>query len=577
MHEPNRLPWNPSRREPTARKRILAAVAVIAVVLGWRLVVYAKARHLQNIGRELVAVNMLVKYPVPNNAGSQVLFAQSTDQGVGLYLLNIASGKRETVYELSEGRILSGSLLLLDWAPDDAMLAYAKPVKGKKQQVVLCSPSVVRTVRSLTVVGLIKEFRWLSPGAFAYLNNANDIYVVARGSHGKWAQTHEFKNVTSPPVTHFSALSPTALAWKQSGGIWTLDLASGRASPLWKPETNHLVSAYFSNEKGKLLVSARNRDLSYDILSLDPETRAAYALGKVTEPNISKVNWANAGKGFAFQCADHWGDSLSLRGRESEEQARLFSQGEVIDFKARRDKVFLYGSEGNEPPGIWEYNVGTGAMRCLVASTRRAFTFAKAIRHSSGTLTNGSRIITYQLWAPSHIPKGKRLPLILGQTPYRWNAYPYLAAAAGCQFVTVNRKSWEEGIEHWEEDVLAVQAEFAKRPAVDPKRLYLYGHSAETVPISSLAASRPELWKGALIPSPAALPDLRSCRLSALLIDAAELDPGQAERLSAYQAEAAKVGVEVKLVLHPKARHTSWSRSTEQAKVEALAGFLFAQ
>lgn len=577
MREPSKLPRRRAGGEAPAWKRMLAAIAVIAVVLGWRLGVYAKGRHLQHIGRELVAVNMLVKYPVPNHAGTQVLFAQSTDQGVGLYLLNIASGKRETVYELPEGRILSGSLLLLDWAPDDTMLAYAKPVKGKKQQVVLCSPSVVRTVGSLTVVGLIKEFRWLSPGAFAYLNNANDIYVAARDSHGKWAQTHEFKRVTRPPVTHFSALSPTALAWKQSGGVWTLDLATGRASPLWKPETNHLVSAYFSNDKGKLIVSARNGDMSYDILSLDPQTRAAYALGKVTEPNISKVNWVNAGKGFAFQCADHWGDSLSLRDRDAKEQARLFPEGEVIDFKARRDKVFIYGSEGNEPPGIWEYNVGTGVMRCLVASTRRPFTFAKAIRHSSGTLTNGSRILTYQLWAPAHIPKGKPLPLILGQTPYRWNAYPYLAAAAGCQFVTVNRKSWEEGIEHWEEDVLAVQAEFAKRPGVDPERLYLYGHSAETVPINSLAATRPDLWKGAFILSPTALPDLSCCRLSSLLIDAAELDAGQVERLSAYQAEAAKAGVEVKLVLHPKARHTSWSRSTEQAKVEELAGYLSAQ
>ena len=221
--------------------------------------------------------------------------------------------------------------------------------------------------------------------------------------------------------------------------------------------------------------------------------------------------------------------------------------------------------------------MGTGKMRCILPSTERPFTLAKAIRHSFGTLTNGSRVVTYQVWAPAHVPPGKRLPLILGQTPVRWNAYPYLAAAAGCQFVSVNRDTWQEGLERWQEDVLAAQAEFAGRAEGDGSRGFLYGHSAETVPISLLAASRPELWKGVVILSPSATPDLSQCRLRNMYIDAAELDRGQEERLSAYQSEAAKAGVEVKLVMHPKARHTSWSRSTEQAKVRELAAFLSAQ
>lgn len=124
---------------------------------------------------------------------------------------------------------------------------------------------------------------------------------------------------------------------------------------------------------------------------------------------------------------------------------------------------------------------------------------------------------------------------------------------------------------------MAVQAEFATRGEMDGKRVFLYGHSAETFPISNLADSRPELWKGVLILSPSGLPDLSRCRLSSMFIDAGELDPGQKERLSTYQAEAARVGVAVDLVVHPKAPHTSWSRTTEKARVEALVGFLSAQ
>lgn len=574
MRPPIKTRLNPRTWESATRQRLLLALAVVLLVLGWRWVIFAKGRRLQRLGEELVAVNMLVKYPVPNWAGSQILFAQSTEQGVGLHVLNLATGQRLPVYELAEGRILSGSLLLLDWSPDDSMLAYAKPVKGKKQEVVLCSSSVGKKVGSLAVVGLIKEFRWLSPASFAYLNDSNNIYVAARDAQGKWRQTQEFKGITQPPVTHFAAVSANELVWKQAGGIWLLDLAATGAERLWKPETNRLISCYFARENGKLLISAQNKDGSYQILALNLNTRRTDRLNEVTEASIGKVNWVNSGSGFAFQCPDHWGDSLWVRRRTGASQATvLFADGEVIDFKARRDRIFIYGSEGNEPPGIWEYTVGSEALRCVVAATEKPLRASRSVRHTSATLTNGTRVITYQRWSPAR-KTGKLGPLILGQTPYRWNAYPQLAAAAGYHFVTVNRKSWEEGIDQWEEDVLAVRAELVKKPEVDGQRIYLYGHSAETYPMSNLAASWPELWKGALMLSPSTLPDLTRCRLSTVLIDAGELDTGARERLTKYQADAARAGVAVKLVIHPQARHTSWSRTTELAKVKALAEFL---
>lgn len=577
MRDAMTMPAKPRRREAGRWKRVLAAMAVVMVVLGWRLAVYARGRHLRSIGRELVAVNLQVKNPVPNRAGSQVLFAQSSDRGVGIQVLNIQTGKRQTVFDLPEGRIWGGSLLLLEWSPDDTMLAYAKPAKGKQQQVVLCSAATATKVGALSVAGLIKGFQWLSADAFVYLNNTNDIYAAVRKGDGTWAQSRKFKGVAQPPVTGFTALSATVLAWQQSGAIWRLDLARGEPERLWRPETNRLISSYYSTGSGQMIVHAQNRDQSHQILALDLQTRAVFPMARVAEPDIGKVNWVNGGKGFAFECHDHWGDSLYLRRGTDETAERLFAEGEVIDFKARRDKVFIYGSEGNEPPGIWEYSLGTGAARCLVASTEKPFSFGKAVQHTWGTLTNGSRVITYQAWSPAHLSRQDRRPLILSQTASRWNAYPYLAAAAGCQLVAVSRKSWDEGLEHWEEDVLAVQSEFANRAGVDRKRVYLYGYSAETYRISNLAASRPDLWKGALLVSPSVLPDLSKCRLARLLVDAAELDPGQRERLSAYQAEAARAGVEVELVLHPNARHVSWSRTTEQARVERFAAYLRAQ
>lgn len=564
---------NPWRWEASARRRLCWALAVILLVAGWRLAVHAKGSRLRGVAAELAAVQKLVKYPVPNHAGTKLLYAQSIEQGVGLYLLDIAAGEKQLVYQLAEGRILSGSLSLLEWSPDDTMLAYAKPVKGKKQEVVLCSALVGEKVASIPAEGYIKEFQWLSPGSFAYLNNSNHICVASRGSTGKWS-TRAFRNATRPPVTHFAAISPTTVAWKQLGAIWMLDLATGLPQELWKPQTNRLVSCYYSRDNRHFIVRAENQDKSNQILALNPHSKTTRIMDTLTEQRISKVNWINGGKGYAYQCTDHWGDTLFLKRTEAAALASVFPYGEVIDFKARRDRVFIYGGQEDEPPGIWEHNPATDVTRCLVSPAAKPFSFGRAVQHASGALTNSGRVITYQVWKPSVISKSRKYPLVLGQTPYRWNPYPYAAARAGCWFVSINRKSWEQGIETWEEDVMAVYRAMTSEANIDAKRVFLYGHSAETSPICNLAEREPDLWKGALMLSPTGLPDLSRSRLSAMLIDAGELDAGAITRLSAYQTEAARAGVATRLVIHPGARHTSWSRTTEQSKVEEISRFL---
>jgi hypothetical protein len=77
--------------------------------------------------------------------------------------------------------------------------------------------------------------------------------------------------------------------------------------------------------------------------------------------------------------------------------------------------------------------------------------------------------------------------------------------------------------------------------------------------------------------SPSALPDLTTCRFTRLFIDAGELDTGSRERLETFQNDAARAGVATRVVIHPQARHTSWSRSTEREKVRELALWLATQ
>jgi predicted esterase len=551
-------------------------LAIFAIVALWYGAVAFSRRHAQEAGRELASVNLLVKYPSPNWAGTQALIARSTEIGVAVVLVDWAGGRRQKVYEAPESRILSGSLLLLEWAPDDTVCCYAKPIKGKQQSVVFCSAITGTTAGSLTVTGYVKEFKWLSPSSLAYLNDRQEIHMAVRNSQGKWSHARRFEIPGNPAPTHLSAVSPTQVAWKQSGALWTGTISDQQSRLLWKPETNRLISCYSSPESASLLVNAQNRDRGHSALAVRRDGQKAELLGHVAAGPISKMNWADAGRGFAWQRTDHWGDSLEVWTDGTRGPHTLFAEGDVIDFKTRGRKIFVYGSRGQEPPGLWEHDLGTGLERPLVEAMEKDFKGVASVRHESGMMTNAGRVVPYQRWFPSG-RRGTKRPVILAQTPFRWSPYPYVAALAGFEFVSMNRKNWESGIDHWEEDVLAMREELCRRGEADPGRIYLYGHSAETSPISSLGAAQPGLWRGALMLSPSALPDLTTCRFTRLFIDAGELDTGARERLEAYQNDAARAGVATRVVIHPQALHTSWSRSTEREKVRELALWLATQ
>ncbi|HVV00500.1 MAG TPA: hypothetical protein VHH88_04005, partial [Verrucomicrobiae bacterium] len=497
-----------------------------------------------------------------------------TATGGGIYSLNVKTGERVQVYEFPDRRLTSGkNLTLLEWPPDDSVLAYARPMKGKKQQVVFGSPLLGHKVGTFSVKGVIQEFRWVTPTEFLYLNENNRLFLVARDTHGKWIQTREFGDLREQMVSNIRLIAPDEVAWKQGGAIWSLKI-SGNNFPvkLWSPPEGWLVDFDFSRETGRFLVTLAVPAGS-EILSVDQDAKSARVLQKVEKVNITGAAWLNSGGDYGYLYDDHGANALHISSQPSLED-HLFQDGGVLDFKVRGGSMFLYANEENEPPGIWECTLSGDQLRRLTPVSAKPFSFATVARQSSGTLTNDNRIVTYQLWSPPHPKKGAKYGLVLTQTPYDYNPCALVAANAGYCFVSINRRSWEQGIENWESDVLAVYSEMTNRADVDTRRVYLYGHSAETIPISRIVHSHPGLWRGVLLASPTGLPEVETCRLHEIFIDGRGLERGAEARLVSYQDLAARKGIVVTLLIHPNAHHTSWSLNTAEAKVLATAAFL---
>jgi hypothetical protein len=71
---------------------------------------------------------------MPNKACDKLLFCQSTEQGVGVFLLNIASGQKRLIYEQPRKFYDPVKFKILGWVPDDSLFAYQKydPVEWSK-------------------------------------------------------------------------------------------------------------------------------------------------------------------------------------------------------------------------------------------------------------------------------------------------------------------------------------------------------------------------------------------------------------------------------------------------------------
>jgi len=93
--------------------------------------------------------------------------------------------------------------------------------------------------------------------------------------------------------------------------------------------------------------------------------------------------------------------------------------------------------------------------------------------------------------------------------------------------------------------------------------------------LTRLLAEKPDLWLGAILFNPSAVPDPSAVRISKLMILDGTDDGDAVVRWTRYQNEAAQAGIEVNLALINGAQHIAKSTGSEREKTTQLARFLF--
>jgi hypothetical protein len=372
--------------------------------------------------------------------------------------------------------------------------------------------------------------------------------------------------------------------------IQLMDLASGTIKTLWSSFTNHPSETAYSRESGTFLMNCSSEN-GQSLIRFNYRTGVATA-----EPVMATQSWtlrprsawtddspnfASLSQDGSLESAwlsDDGLNTFSIRRKPGAAPQRLLWCGGVTAHRSLHNgHLYVVGYPTNEPPGVWDYDLATGSLDCIVSGLSQPLKQATYVAPSHGLLTNAAGATSgYSLWRPARFSARKKYPIILCQTVNgEWLPFVETAANLGCYFAVAHRPYWlSRKLQDWPADVMALYEALARNPNVDTNRVYLWGHSAETSQLSQLFAEKAQLWNGAILFDPGVLPDLPRVMHAKILIIAGQNDAQQVERLTRYQDQAAQAGTPLKLIFQENTGHNPVSTRAMRDRTRAFAKLL---
>jgi F5/8 type C domain len=386
------------------------------------------------------------------------------------------------------------------------------------------------------------------------------------------------------------ALSEDNVAWAQEDKIWTLDGASTTPDLLLDfsargmPDCS-LQGFSYSKASGQFLLNCVNNQKLLLYRFSPNNQNAEFQPTKLAE-NIQDAVWLNS------RANDRWigrqGTSILFGSDAHKESDSTLSRVKVDAFTMTSDskQIFFLGTIGNEPSaGIWQYDVSKKQLHCVVPYAEHPSNFARKIEPVNDFILSDSGKYTVYLPADFYKHRHRKYPLVLGDTDFGFamrgeygRMWAPSIAACNAFVIIVNRPDWFNRIDKWGEDVTTALERFSSCLPIDTHRVYLFGVSAETTPISEFLKHSPERWRGVMLLNPTGLPDLAGTssfrQMPKLLISVGGLE-GLDERLKTYQAAALKEGMIVNLVIAPGEKHHLVGNAAQRQRTTAMLDFIF--
>lgn len=548
----------------------------VLLVLAWKLILVAVVALREPA--ELAALAELREFkqePAPNRANNRLVFAQDTAEGIGVYYCDLASPQPQLLGEQEERGSRGRRFGMLGWSPEDKWFACAFPEDQRNEQWihVFDGQSGKLASRLGGELGL-KQLVWLSNEAFAY-STETGIRTVLRQGDGGWAHRRNYQNVAKR-LDDLTALSPDVLAWRDGQKVSTLDVRLGVAREIWNATTNQLVQITRGRTEREFLLNCRDAAGQWLYrMPLDGRESAPERLYEATD-YIRDVRWLGQGISYAFLTNAPGGCAFAVRLPGADAVKLIPWAGGARRLTFNGSKLFFYGDEDGDAPGIWGCDAVGGEFKKHCPAGRGSAE-PSVVRATPGTLTNRlGQTRFYRLLNPSRGGDSRR-PVLLAQELNEWFAGFQIAARCGYLVAVVDRPfehTWDGDLPHtWAEDVGALYDVVAQHPNADTNRVHLYACSRDTAGLSQLVSAQPALARGLIFYSPAALPDPARLHGKKLLLTSGD-SAGDSKRLRNFQDRAVQNGNAVTLLLQPGSGHMPGSGKIETLRARELIRFL---
>jgi hypothetical protein len=601
----------------------IITLVVLALVGGRYLWVWADRpdHHQEEIAAAFGSVALYYGSPQPDHAGNQVTYVRTADQGFGVFLANVSSGRKTLVRaEVGSGSLGDDcQLKVWPWSPDDSCFVYSEPL-----QLGVANPTIGKTVTELDLPAKVAAITWLTPTAFVCLDVSNHLCQFEQQADGAWGRTEltiHLKNLPSQkaastpaggnamaglPMDRFLlpfnplakafklvTLNDHTIAWGQRTRLWSMDLNSNDPVLLLDlektaPANTTLRDVSYSAGTGHFLLSCvqdgQNSLCSFipdeSSFGLQPILTAASVRDAFWLPGANSDGWIGLQANFLL--AKREGDAEPARGAP-------FATIDALTATLDGQRLLMFGTAGDEPSaGLWQYDLSSAKLQVVASYADHPSPDAENMEHGLGSLLlpSGERV-QYEIFEPSGIvsPPRRKSPLVIGNTDFgvamrgaHGRLWIPALAAAGAYVIIVNRADWWRGIEQWGDNVTAVYDQIKNTLPIDKNRVFLFGASAETRYMSEFMTNSPGLWQGAILVNPTGLPDFSNApagqRRPRILISAGG-EEHEDSRFKEYQVKALNDGVMADVVISPGEGHHFVGNAAQLERAEAMMRFIF--
>jgi hypothetical protein len=552
------------------------AAAVVLLVGGRALwVAGSRAPHREEIAAAFGSACLFHGCPQMDTAGTRVCYVRQDRLGRADCMLDLRTGEKQKIREQPGGIGVN----IWPWAPDGRKFVYAIG----EGLFVWPWPAAGSPVGGLKLGAEVTELAWLDSDHFVCVVAKNRVCHVLE-NQGKLELLADYLPAGGGgDISSLNAVGTNAAAWVRDNRIWRLEFspdAPAAASPaagaaaargarmpnpatVWlDPQRREMGAMSYSPGAGDVLFTCAGKQNGWELWkwrSADgPDSLTLLQEASI----IYHTRWVGKDR-YAFVTTRAGGYCVAL-GSLKEPELRTIPIVTESRFSATPDGAHLVitGIASNDlAAGVWEYETETGKLKSLVPGTEHSSpAAARAVMGDGGFVWPGGEKGNFFIVHPAGYDRHahRKYPVLIGNTT---GGRPlWVDAVANCGFfvVIVNRNSWMGDIEKWADRIMALYPTLAEIPELDLDQAFLFGGSAETRYLAKLVNERPELWKGVIMLSPGALPDLAAFPLSKpvpkLLISYGDLERRE-EQIRRYQEEAARRGISVEAILHKGQGH----------------------